>query len=298
VSARLARLALALYPLGYRRRYGEEMAVLVEEGGASPRVVVDLARGAFRAHLRPEPGVSETVEGADRMRLGVSAVLLCWVLVAGAILAFAKTTEGPAFRAAASAHALLGTAHTALGVCAAVASMAFLLGAAPLVAVALAQARKRPAVRRAALTACTCVAVMVAATGALVMAAHHDPAPGEAIDTALLAGWTAVGAACALGCALAARRGLFAATVPVPVLRFAVGCAGVVAAAMVGIALSTLAYLIGLVVSATDLASAPNGPLGNPDVRAYLLLVLALMVVATVPAATAAQRAWRGVGRS
>lgn len=296
MSARLARLALALYPLGYRRRYGAEMAALVEDQGASPRAVADLARGAFRAHMRPEPGVSAAVGREDRMRLGVSAVLLCWLLAAGAILAFAKTTEGPAFRAAASAHAPLGAAHTALGVCAAIASMAFLLGAAPLVAVALAQAHERSAVRRAALAAFGSVAVLIAATGALVLVANQDPAPGDALRTALLAGWIVVGAACALGCALAARRGLFAAAVPAPVLRFAAACAGVVAVAMVGIALATLAYVVSLVSSATDLASAPNGPLGNPDVRASLLLVLAMMVAASVPAALAARRAWRGVG--
>jgi hypothetical protein len=294
MSARLARLALALYPLAYRRRYGDEMAALVEDGGASPRAVADLARGAFRAHVRPEPSLAAAVGREDRMRLGVSAVLLCWLLAAAAIFAFAKTTEGPAFRAAASAHALLGSAHTALGVFAAIASMAFLLGAAPLVAIALAQSHRRRAVRRAALAACGCVAVLIAATGAVVLVANHDPAPSESLRAAVLAGWIVVGVACGLGCALAARRGLFAAAMPAPALRLAAGCAAVVAAAMVGIALATLAYLVGLVATATDLASTPNGPLGNPDVRVSLLLVLGAMVLAAVPAALGAKRAWRG----
>jgi hypothetical protein len=81
VSARLARLALALYPLAYRRRYGEEMAALVEDQGASPRAVADLARGALRAHVRPEPAVAESVGRDDPVRLGGSAVLLWWVLL-------------------------------------------------------------------------------------------------------------------------------------------------------------------------------------------------------------------------
>lgn len=296
MNARLARLALALYPLAYRRRYGEEMAALVEDQGASPRAVADLARGAFRAHVRPEPAVSAAVGSEDRMRLGVSAVLVGWLLVSGAILAFAKTTEGPAFRAAASAHAVLGAAHTALGILAALASMAFLLGAVPLAAIALAQSRRRREVRRATLGATACVAVLIAATGALVAVANDDPAPGDGLRSALLAGWILVAAACALGCAMAARRGLFASAVPAPVLRFSVVCAGVVAASMIGIALATLAYIVALVATSTDLASTPNGPLGNPDVRVSLLLVLGLMVSATVPAGLAAGRAWRGVG--
>ena len=294
MSARLARLALALYPLAYRRRYGEEMAALVEDQGASPRTVADLARGAVRAHARPEPAVAGAVGRDDRMRLGVSGVLLCWLLAAAAIFAFAKTTEGPAFRAAASSHALLGTAHTALGVFAVIASLAFLLGAAPLVVVALAQSRRHPGVRRAALAAAGCVVAIVAATAVVVLVANQDPAPSEGAATALLAGWALVGIACALGCALAARRGLFAAAIPTPVLRLAAACATVVAAAMIGIALATLAYLVGLVTSATALASAPNGPLGNPDVRVSLLLVLAAMIGAAIPAALAAKRAWRG----
>jgi hypothetical protein len=293
-SARLARLALALYPLAYRRRYGEEMAALVEDQGASPRAVADLARGAFRAHLRPEPAVAAALPRADRVRLGVSSVLFCWVLFAAAIIAFAKTTEEPAFHAAASAHGVLGGAHLALQLFFVLASAAFLLGAAPLVVLALAQARKRPGVRRAALAATACVAVLVAATAVLVVVANHEPPPDDAGRAGLLAGWACVAVACGFGCALAARRGLFAAAMPTAVLRFAAACAAVVAAAMVGIALATLAYLIALVTSATGLASTPNGPFGNPDVRVSLLLVLAVMVTAAVPAALAAARACRG----
>ncbi len=46
MSARLARLALALYPLAYRRRYGEEMATLLEDSAPSAATIVDLLRGA------------------------------------------------------------------------------------------------------------------------------------------------------------------------------------------------------------------------------------------------------------
>jgi len=294
MNARLARLALALYPLAYRRRYGEEMAALVEDQGASPGAVVDLARGALRAHVRPEPAVGEDLGRGERVRLGVSAVLLCWVLFAAAIFAFAKTTEEPAFRAAASAHSVLGGAHSALQVLFVLASIAFLLGAVPLVAIALAQARRRPGVRRAALVAVGCVTVLVVATGAVVLVANQNPAPSEGARTALLAGWILIGMACAIGCALAARRGLFAATMPAGALRLAAGCAATVALAMIGIAAATLVYLVGLVTSATALASTPNGPLGNPDVRVSLLLVLAVMVATAAPAALGAKRAWRG----
>jgi hypothetical protein len=294
VSARLARLALGLYPLAYRRRYGEEMAALVEDQGASPRAVADLARGALGAHLHPERALAGSVDRADRFRLGLSAVLLSWLLVAAAIFGFAKTTEGPAFRTAAAAHPLLGAAHTALGAFASLASVAFLLGAAPLVAIALAQAGKHREVRRAALAAAACVAALIVASAAVVLVANRDPAPSGGVLSAVLVGWVCVGMACALGCALAARRGLFAATMPTGALRFAAGCATVVAVAMAGVALATLLYLVTLVAAATGLASTPNGPFGNPDTRLSLLLLFLAMAAAAIPAALAVKRTWRG----
>jgi hypothetical protein len=227
------------------------------------------------------------------VRLGVSAVLLCWVLFAAAIVGFAKTTEGPAFRAAASAHPLLGGAHLALQVLFVLSSVAFLLGVGPLVVLALAQARRRPGVRRAALLASGCVAVLLAATAAVVLIANHDPAPSDGARAALLSGWVLVGIACTLGCAVAARRGLFAAAMPAAALRLAAACATVIALAMAGIALATLLYLVALIASATNLAATPNGPFGNPDTRLSLLIALAVMVAAAAPAGLAASRAWR-----
>src|SRR5687768_8208815 len=40
-----------LYPEAWRDRYGDELAVLLEERGARPRDLVDLALGALDAHL-------------------------------------------------------------------------------------------------------------------------------------------------------------------------------------------------------------------------------------------------------
>ena len=84
MSDRLARLALALYPPAYRRRYGEEMAALLEDSGAAPKAVVDLLRGALIAHLRPSPTVAAELDVGERLRLGMGTVLLCWVFFAGA----------------------------------------------------------------------------------------------------------------------------------------------------------------------------------------------------------------------
>lgn len=293
-SARLARLALALYPLAYRRRYGDEMEALVEDSGASPRAVADLLRGALGAHLRPEPTVAGEVGRDDRLRLGVSAVLLCWVLFTMAGLGLYKTTESRSFDGLGGAPSLLGTALQTIQILAAVGSLAVVLGAAPLVLAALRQAGSRPAARRAVLLACGCVATFVGATMGLVLLAMAKPGFSPGVEALILAAWFLLAVACGVGCALAARHGLFAIAVPRRTLVFATVCATVVTVSMVGIALLTLTFLFDLVIAAPGLAAEPNGPLGEPNARLSLLIQLAAMVAVAVPAALGVSRAWRG----
>lgn len=53
MTRRLARLALSLYPLAFRRRYGQEMRALLDQTPTKVPAVLDLFRGALVAHLRP-----------------------------------------------------------------------------------------------------------------------------------------------------------------------------------------------------------------------------------------------------
>ena len=53
MSRRLARGALRLYPLAYRRRYGAEIEALLEDSPGGALTVLDLLRGAVIAHVRP-----------------------------------------------------------------------------------------------------------------------------------------------------------------------------------------------------------------------------------------------------
>jgi hypothetical protein len=290
VSARLARLGLALYPLAYRRRYGAEMEALVEDQGASPRVLADLLRGALRAHLRPEPGLREQLGPDDRLRLGLSSILLCWVVFSAAGLGLYKTTEDHRFTRVADAHGLVGAAHTAIQVLALLAAAAVAIGAAPLIALALRQARDRRAVERATVLAVGCLIVFGLATAALVAVANLPPAPGQALDAAGLAIWTVIALACGLGCAVAGRLGLFAITVPRELLRVASACAGVVFIGMLGISLATAVYLIALLHEAPALADQGNGPLALVSVAGSLAIQLAVMVAVAIPAGLSATR--------
>jgi hypothetical protein len=131
VSARIARLALRLYPLAYRRRYGAEMEALLEDSGAGPGAALDLFRGAIAAHLRPEPGLAAEVGRDERLRRGLFAALACWFLFAIAGLAFYKTTEGKPFEGVGGTPSALGALHLAIQVLAVVGGVAALVGLTP-----------------------------------------------------------------------------------------------------------------------------------------------------------------------
>jgi hypothetical protein len=162
MNARLARVALGLYPLAYRRRYGQEMGALLGDSPATSAVIVDLLRGAARAHLRPEPAVAAEVGPDERLRLGLGSVLLCWILFAIAGLALYKTTENGASEAGGEP-ALLGGLHLCIEVLAALGSVAVVVG---LLAIAV-----RGRVVR--LTMACAVAVVAAMIGIAVLTAAY-----------------------------------------------------------------------------------------------------------------------------
>jgi hypothetical protein len=293
MNARLARLALALYPLAYRRRYGEEMQSLVEDAGASPRVVFDLSRGAFAAHLRPVSAVAGEVDGQERARLALGSILLCWFLFAAAGLGLYKTTEGQAFSHADDTHWLLGSAQEALVLFAILGTVAFVLGVAPLVLAAVRQGRERPAVRRAGLIGASCVIVFVAASAGIDVAIHPKPAISTGVAVAILVSWATLALLCGLGCVFAARSGLAGISVGGKTLRSSMLAARVVVMAMTGTALATAAYLAALLAAAPSLAGEGNGPGGVTSVSVSLALQLGVMVLAATAAILSASRSRR-----
>ena len=291
MSARLARAALVLYPLAYRRRYGAEIEALIEDSGSSPRVVADLLRGALAAHLRPSAAVDAELDPGERVRISIGSILLCWVFFAAAGFGLYKTTEGADFSHAGDLHRLLGAAHLAIQILAALATAIVLVGAAPLVRVAMSQGRERPAVRRAALLAGACVAASAAATAALVAVANAGPALSSGVAAAVFAAWAALGLACGLGCVVAARRGLAALELRRSTLRESLLAADGLVLAMVAIALATAVYLVVFLATAPDLAGQDNGPLGLVNVGLSLALQLAVMLLAAGAGLLSARRA-------
>jgi len=68
---------VSLYPRAWRARYGEEFLALLDEQPATPRVVVDLLRGALDAHLHPQKGGAvPRAAGSARANIVMGAALI------------------------------------------------------------------------------------------------------------------------------------------------------------------------------------------------------------------------------
>jgi hypothetical protein len=294
MTARLARLALELYPLAYRRRYGEEMQMLLEDNPATARTVLDLIRGALLAHLRPQNAPTGAVDAADRVRASASGVLMCWVPFAAAGFAFYKTTEDPPFSAAGHAHPLLRDAHVAVQVVALMASALVVLGALPLIVAALGRARRDPGVRRSVVLALEPVIGFALLTAIVVVLAHgagQHRTSGAGSGLAVV--WGIAGIGCGVGCMLGCRAALFATPVSRSSLRAALVFGAFVMVAMFVIAVATAIYAVALATDAAGVAAESNGPFQVLSVTASLVVVVIVMVVTAGLAATATRRGWR-----
>lgn len=298
MTQRLARLALGLYPLAFRRRYGDEMDALLEQTPTRMGTVLDLIRGAALAHVRPTAAATDLVDPPDRVRASVSGVLACWVLFVVAGLGFYKTTEDAPFVSAGQAHPLLGGAHVSVQALAAAGSAAVVLGALPLIFAALAQARRQPSLRRLVLLGPLAVLLFAGLTGVVAAIAHADQSPRPTtVGGVVFVVWGLAGVSCAAVCVVAARRALFALPVARWRLLAAFGCAALVTAAMAAITLATAAYAIALPLDAAHLASGANGPLQAISTSASLVLQVIAMALATTLGVITTRRGWRAAER-
>jgi hypothetical protein len=296
MTYRLARLALCLYPLAFRRRYGGEMLALLEQSPPRMLAVADLLRGAVLAHLWPTTPQTGSVDLADRIRASTSAQLACWVAFAAAGFGFYNTTEDAPFATAGHAHHLLGGTYLAVQILAVLASAAVLLGALPLILTALGRARLEPRLRRLVSLPPLAVVAFVGLTRLMELVASSQPAHhASSVGGIAFLAWSIAGLACGAVCVLAARRALFAVPMPRRRLLAAFGCGTLVSAAMVAITLAASLYAIALFIDASSLAASGNGPFQLVSVGVSLVLQLLVMVLAATLAATTTRRGWRAV---
>lgn len=294
MTGRLARLALRLYPLAFRRRYGQEMAALLGQGTPRTRDVLDLVRGGLAAHIRQPAPATGCVNGDDRARATTSGVLLCWVVFAATGLAFYKTTEDATFSAVGLAHPLLRDAHLIVQAVALVATAGVVLGGAPLIAAAVAHARRQHRLTRVVGAPLVPLIAFVVLTVVLRVIAHAQPSH-RASTGAGAAGvaWALVGLGCGVACVLACRSALFATPIAPRPLRHALRSGTLVTVAMVAIGTATAVYAIALLVDASHLADSANGPFQVLSTGASLIIEAIVMMLTAALATTTSRRGWR-----
>lgn len=288
---RLAELTMRLYPIAFRRRYGEEMEALIEDREPGMRDVLDMLRAALTAHLRPPEGLQ--LGAQTRLKASTGGVLACWAVFAVAGFAFYNSTEDHAFRSAGASHALLGWGYSAIQALAIVASLAVLAGAAPLILSAVGHARRRPRLRAIVSVPPAAAIAFAGLTGLLALLAHAHL--GESTGHVAFALWSLAGLACAAACVIGARIALFATPTSGRRLLFALACATVVTVAMAAITLLTLLYAIALQIDAPRLAASPNGPFGLASTNASIAAQMIGMALAGAAASTATRRGWRSL---
>jgi len=295
VRRRLAHLAVALYPLGFRRRYGEEMHAVIDDSVPRARSFIDLLRGAAAAHLRPPAAAAGTLDAPEVIRGSASGILACWVLFAFAGFGFYKTTEDSSFSGAQHAHLVLGAAHLTVQAVAVLASLAVVAGALPLILAALWSAREQPGLRRLVLVPFAAVGVFAAVTALLVALAHSRHRGAGALDRAAFTAWALTGALCAATCVIVARRVLFAVSVQRSTLVGSLALGTLTTAGMIAMSIAALAYTVSLPAAAAGLASQPNGPFRLLDVEGSLVVQSVLMCAASSLALITTRRGWSAV---
>lgn len=91
----MIRLLLACYPPSFRDRYGAELAALVEDTGAGPRVCWDVAVGAAAAWLRPAFTGEPPERARRRLQAGLSTIWIAWCAGVLAVPVVARSLLDP-----------------------------------------------------------------------------------------------------------------------------------------------------------------------------------------------------------
>jgi len=299
---------LRWYPKGWRERYSDELAALVEDttGGGPPPPALrrSLAWSGLGERLRSAGLVGEPVSPTG-MGVGPWLVGCAWAAFVFAGLVFAKLAEHWDAATPTGSHTVPMVSFDAVEALAVLSALAIVVGvvAALPALVRLLAAGGWPALRTRVfvaigLTVTTGLAVTGLALWAHRVSVHADGAPGgyqlvamgvALLFAATLAGWSVVGVA-------VARR----IELSPPLRRLVISCASVVTLAMVGMTAAAATWWGALSKSAPwFLAGGRPGTAASPF-DPTMVGTAVLMAVATLVAVygtVQAARGWRAAGR-
>ena len=103
-------IALRLFPIAWRERFGEEFGALLDQTPPTPRVLFDVVVAAVDAHLHPTGPRRRWPLMIERLRISELVVFASWVVFVVAGLAFQRMTEGPPFTIVAADQPAVGWA--------------------------------------------------------------------------------------------------------------------------------------------------------------------------------------------
>lgn len=277
-----------LYPPAWRARYGDELAGLLEMQPLSLFVLLDVLGGALDAHVHASWLRGGGIPMERRLRLCEVAFFCAFMLFVVGFLPFGRIADPTSsFDAAAKLHPELATIYHGVNILAAVTALVIALGGVPVLLASIFGAWRsrdwralRPFLGAVALVivyvAYTLIAAYIVGNRPGMTANPSGPIPVRPIDTALVLGFllfTLLGAA--LGptlIGLVVARG----DVPLRLLRFALGCAGV--------ALVTMAAVLAGTAGMTFLmhTQAPSLDASQDTGLPMLIVMIACMVIAEI----------------
>ncbi len=270
----LARAALALYPAGWRARYGDEVRVLLDDSGADLRTVANLAWQALPAWILP---ARQLHDPPARMRASLATVLMAWMVLTGLALVFAQLTEAQGLRPA--GHPIVGWSYWVFDGAMLVSVLVVAAGGLPLWLLMMRRAYREHRPRDIAYLLSP-VVVPAGYLAAVILTARlirDADGVGPWWFLAFVAAGFAAGAGCAAGPGLALRR----LCPRGPAVRLAAGAAGAAAAAISLAGAASIVAAVGLYRWAPQYAGYHEGwPLAI-----YLPTVLLAASVAMVSAA-------------
>jgi hypothetical protein len=272
-NSRLARAALLLYPRAWRARYGEEVAVLLEDTGGSMRTVFSLAWHAVPTWIWPPRHLHDR---DGRMRASLGTVLAAWSALVGVSLVFVQLTQFQGYRPA--GHPIVGWCYAVIDAAIAVSALSAAAGGVPLWLLMLRRARREHRPRDTfylLLPVIAPVSYLAALVATSRLVPHPNGFSGLLFLGVTIAGFAAAAVACAGPIVAMGRlrpRG--------PAVHVAARCAGAAAGSIVIAAVASAIAAIGLSLWAREFAGYHQAA----QIGGYVAVVAIGVVAATVGA--------------
>lgn len=273
-----------MYPPGWRERYEEEFAAMLERHQMSLVDVLDTVLGALDARLNP-PLENGRMSMVNRMRAATIAVLCAYVGFVVAGMGFQKATEDLSFTELERTHTLSRISHDAIVAGCAVALLTIVAGGAP---IAFAALRRAIAERRwdipllfavPPLSLAIFVGYVLLLTGPVYAAigplAVHDP-----LNVALALSLFGLFLLAAIASTVAISVAVIRSEISARLYRFALVPGAVTAVGMLVTLVSTLVWSISLRADAPQIIRGNGGVLAT-NFAVSLLGIYEVMLVAT-----------------